>query len=163
VAVKAWVWIVVALVGLAVLAMIALVGAGMYMVASNVDIKPATRESAEREFEAARAKFAGQQPLLEIDPSGRAVERSTERTAGPPAQLSSMQVLAFDPDEDRLVRVTIPFWLLRLGSRGRIDLGSDELDLERMSITAGDLERYGPGLLVDHRDRRGVRVLVWVQ
>ena len=72
--------------------------------------------------------------------------------------------MAFDPDEGHIVRVTIPFWLLRMKMRGAaIDLNGNRFDLEDMKLTVEDLERFGPTLIVDHRSTSGERVLVWSQ
>jgi hypothetical protein len=76
-------------------------------------------------------------------------------------------VLAYDPDDERLVRISIPFWLLRLApSTKRMSFLSDngiDFDSERVRLTLEDLERRGPGLILDHKDRHGSLVLVWTE
>ena len=64
-----------------------------------------------------------------------------------------------------MVRVTIPFWLLRLKVGGTtIDLNrGGKMDLEDLKLSVEDLERFGPTLIVDHSSRDGERVLVWSQ
>jgi hypothetical protein len=42
-------------------------------------------------------------------------------------------------------------------------VGRGDLDLEDMKLTVEDLERYGPTLILDHKERGGDRVLVWSQ
>jgi hypothetical protein len=74
-----------------------------------------------------------------------------------------LYVLAFDPDDERIVKVTIPFWLLRLKPRGTIDFNGGRLELEDLKLTVEDLERFGPTLIVDHKSMGGERVLVWSQ
>jgi hypothetical protein len=72
--------------------------------------------------------------------------------------------MAFDAGDERIVRLSIPFWLLRLQKgHATIDLGGNKMDLEDLKLTVEDLERFGPTLIVDHRDTRGTRVLVWSQ
>jgi hypothetical protein len=72
--------------------------------------------------------------------------------------------MAFDPDEGKVVRMEIPFWLLRLKMRGtRFSIGGDSIDLKDLRLTVEDLERFGPTLIVDHKARSGERVLVWSQ
>jgi hypothetical protein len=160
---RTWVWIVVVGVVVAILGFFALIGAGIFLVVRNVEVEPATSATAEREFEQTAARFAGQSPLIEIGEHGRVRRREVpERPAGPRPQ--TLKVLAWSADEDRLVRVNIPFWLLRLsGRRGRFNLGSDDLDLDRLRITADDLERHGRGLVLDFQDSRGTRVLIWAE
>jgi hypothetical protein len=73
-------------------------------------------------------------------------------------------VLAFDPDDEGLVKVTIPFWLLRMKTgNARVDFGSGDVDLEDLKLSVADLERYGPTLILDQTNRGGDRVLVWSQ
>jgi hypothetical protein len=58
----------------------------------------------------------------------------------------------------------IPFWLLRLKMRGtRFDFGGNNVDLAKLRITVEDLERYGPTLILDHKEPDGSRVLIWSQ
>ena len=73
-------------------------------------------------------------------------------------------MIAFDPDDGRIVRVSIPFWLVRMKMRGAtIDLNGNHMNLEDLRLTAEDLERFGPTLIVDHKNTTGERVLVWSQ
>ena len=73
-------------------------------------------------------------------------------------------MLAFDPDDNRIVKVTIPFWLLRLKTRGTmIDFNGSKMDLDDLKLTVEELERFGPTLIVDHKTSSGERVLVWSQ
>jgi hypothetical protein len=76
----------------------------------------------------------------------------------------ALNVLAFDPDDGRIVRISIPFWLLRMKMRGAtVDFNGNKMDLEDLKLTVEDLERFGPTLIVDHRNVHGERVLVWSQ
>ena len=73
-------------------------------------------------------------------------------------------ILAYDPDNDgRIVKVNLPFWLLRFGKRSiKLDHGQG-FDLDRLDIDVHQLERVGPILLVDYRSTSGERVLVWTK
>jgi hypothetical protein len=72
--------------------------------------------------------------------------------------------MAFDPDDGRIIRVTLPFWLLRLKSRhASIDFNGKRMDLEDLKLSVADLERYGPTLIIDQSSADGNRVLVWSQ
>ena len=168
-AVKTWVWVVVALVGVAVLGLIALVGAGAYFVAREIDTKPASRLSAEQEFEKERTRFGDQKPLIEIDETGHDIKSNFDPShPAAPTRPDVMVVMIWDPQDERIVRVRLPFWLLRLGSRGErgsIQLGSRDsrLTFEHLKISVQDLERLGPALIVDHKSLQGERVLIWTQ
>jgi hypothetical protein len=72
--------------------------------------------------------------------------------------------MAFDPDDGRIVRVNVPFWLVRMKMSGAtIDLNGKHMNLEDLRLSVEDLERFGPTLIVDHRNTTGERVLVWSQ
>jgi hypothetical protein len=73
-----------------------------------------------------------------------------------------MHILAWDPDKARLARVSLPFWMLKLG-RKKIDLTSGDFDFQRLPLDIEQLQRVGPVLLFDYRPAGGQRVLVWTQ
>ena len=81
-------------------------------------------------------------------------------------KLESLRVLAYDRRAGKLVNVSIPFWLLRLAPSNKFSFLSDngiDFDTERVHLTLEDLERRGPGLILDQADRRGSQVLVWTE
>jgi len=155
-----WVWIVVSIGVVLVLGFIGLVGAGVYIVAKQVDVETASPASAEREFDEARARFAGQSPLISLDDRGRPnVIEAEPEVEGTNERINSLHVLAWDPEEDKIARVRIPFWLIRM--KGTVSFG--EFSWDRESLSVDDIERHGPGLIIDHTDRDGTRVLVWAE
>ncbi len=163
--VKTWVWVVVAIVIIGVLGIVAMAGLGFYFFSQHFDTKVATKESAGVEFEQVKARFTGQKPLIELDQRGQFLRSNPDRPARANARNPDhLYVLAFDPDDERIVRVTIPFWLLRFKSHGStIDFNGGRLDLEDLKLSVEDLERLGPTLIVDHTTSDGERVLVWSQ
>jgi hypothetical protein len=162
--VKTWVWIVVGVFALGILCVIAVAAAGLWLVRSHVNVQPTTVAAATTDFQSIRDRFANQKPLIELDDHGNFIHANTDRPNGT-QRPESLNVMAFDPHDERVVRVDIPFWLLRLKMRGtRIDVGGNRnLELEKLRLTVEDLERFGPTLIVDHRDADGARVLVWSQ
>jgi hypothetical protein len=163
--VKGWVWVVLAIVVLGVLGVVALAGAGFYFFTKHVDTKVVSRADAGLEFERIRTHFTGQRALIELDERGRFLRSNPDRDPKPGVKVPDhLYVLAFDPDDERIVKVTIPFWLLRLKAHGTtVDFNGGRLDLEDLKLTVEDLERFGPTLIVDHQGRSGERVLVWSQ
>jgi hypothetical protein len=163
--IKTWVWIVVAIFGLGVLCVIGMAGVGFYFFSQHFDTKVVSRESAGAEFERVKVQFTGQKPLIEIDERGRFLRANADRAAKPTAKRpDQLYVLAFDPDDERIVKITIPFWLLRFKARGAtVDFNGGRFDLEDLKLTVEDLERFGPTLIFDHKNTRGERVLVWSQ
>lgn len=163
--VKTWVWIVVAIVVIGILGVIAMAGVGLYFFSQHVQTQAASPSNAAREFEQVTTRFTGQKPLIELDNRGHYLRANTDRTPPPNAKVpDSLNVMAFDPDDGRIVRIAIPFWLLRLKMHGAtIDFNGNKMDLEDLKLTVEDLERFGPTLIVDHKNRGGERVLVWSQ
>ena len=124
-----------------------------------------TSANALRSFDTARATFKTAEPIIEID----ALERPHQHrplTEMPTASVkpTNLYVLAWDPDDGRLARIALPFWVLRLG-RQKIDLLNDaeDFNFERLNVDVAELERIGPALLVDYRTPSGKRVLIWTQ
>jgi hypothetical protein len=130
----------------------------------DIQTQPANAEDAEAEFTRARARFAGQAPLIAgIDDDGQV--RLNKRTSGQAQPIEALQVLAYEPDERHLLRFRVPFWLLRLAPEsGRISLGDDApRELRDLKITVKDFEDFGHGLILDHSAPNGDRVLVWAE
>ena len=143
------------------------VGAVIFSVAwfrQQVQITETSAANASQEFDAIRAKFSGQRPLLEMrdgEPA-LAAERKDEPRSN--AQLTTLHLMAWDEDEEKLVRFSLPFWLLRMKS-GPIGFSSYASGVDRVSLRPEDIERHGPGLILDvSEDRRGRgRVLIWAE
>lgn len=161
--VKTWVWIVGGIVAFGILCVIAMAAAGLWFVRSHVDIHPASTASVTDEFQAIRARFADQKPLIELDERGNVFHANTDRPAST-QHVQTLNIMAFDPDDEKVVKMDLPFWLLRLKMRGtRFDVGGNNIDLAKLRLTVEDLERYGPTLILDHKDSGGSRVLIWSQ
>jgi hypothetical protein len=163
--VKTWVWVVVAVVVIGILGVVAMAGLGLYFFSQHIDTKTASPAAAARDFEQVKRQFSGQKPLIELDEHGRYLRSNSDRqppqNARPP---DALNIMAFDPDDGRIVRVSIPFWLLRMKMKGTtIDFNGNRMELEDLKLTVEDLERFGTSLIVDHRATSGERVLVWSQ
>jgi len=161
--VKTWVWIVVGIGVLCILALVAAVGGAFFYMSRHIQTSAATPTSAAKEFDAVRSGFAGQRPLIELDRHGKFLRANTDRPAPARAPVpDQLHVLAFDPSDGRIVRFSIPFWLLRMkAGNATIDLNGNRMDLEDLRLSVHDLERQGPALIVDHQAPGGDRVLVW--
>jgi len=161
---KTWIWIIVGVFGTCVLMLIAVAGAGIYFVSSHVSSKQTTSHDALQTFDSARAKFKDQRPLLEVDSGDR--PRVTRPLANFPTSTTRPEqlcVLAWDPDDERVVQVNLPFWLLKLGKR-KVDVaGHRGFSLDNLDLDVHELERIGPVLVLDLRGSSGERVLVWTK
>jgi hypothetical protein len=162
--VPTWVWVVIAIVVVCALALVAVAGMGLYYVAKQVDTVEASPATADQTFEQERARFKDQKPLIELDSDDNVT--ATHFDERPPAgarKLETLRVMAWDAGDERLVRIDIPFWLLRFKEDPLDILADSGIHGQRVRITVADIERMGPRLLIDHRGRRGDRVLVWTQ
>jgi hypothetical protein len=163
--VKAWVWVVLGIVVVGILCIITVAGVGLYFFSQHVQTRAASPTNAAQEFDQIEARFSGQKPLIELDDRGHYLRANTDRTPPPNARVpEALNVLAFDPGDGRIVKISIPFWLLRMKMRGTtIDFNGRKMDLEDLKLSVEDLERFGPTLIVDHKQVTGERVLVWSQ
>jgi hypothetical protein len=160
---KTWLWIVLALLGLCVIFVIAIAGAGLYFVSHHVSTRTSTTAEALSAFDAARAPFKDLPPVYEVDERERV--KQVRRIADLPdgkTRAQHMQVLVWDSEREKLVKVSVPFWVLRMGHQ-KIDIANSPFELERMQLDVKELERVGPLLLLDLRSRGGQRVLIWTQ
>jgi hypothetical protein len=162
---KTWLWIVFGVVASFVLGLCAMAGAGVYFVAQHIDTHHASTTDALHQFEVAREAQKDQRPLFELDELGRPRLRvPIQSLPTSSVRPTDMVVLAWNPTEERTVRVRLPFWLLRLGHH-RVDvLNADPaFDMQRLNLDVNELERIGPAFLLDFRAPTGERVLIWTQ
>jgi hypothetical protein len=161
-----WVSILIAGVIIVGILAVAAVGGAAYFISRHVSTSFTPTESAENEFVQTRTRFAGQEPLIQVRHDDEpVVNRDLLKDANASQHLESLRVLAYDRRARKLVRVSIPFWLIRMAPSGRFRLNDNgfDFDADRVHITVDDLERRGPGLILDQKDRRGSHVLVWTE
>jgi hypothetical protein len=158
-------WIPIAI-GIVILLFFIAAGAVIFTVSyarDHLQIASSSESDAMRAFDEVHAKFPGR-PLIEIKDGEPAPAGDRGSEPASKVELTTLHVLAWDPDEDHLVRVEIPFWLLRLKS-GPISFSSYAAGLrsDRVRLTVEDVERHGPGIVVDVTDtrRNHGRALVW--
>ena len=163
--IKTWVWVVIGVVAVGFIGVVAMAGAGFYFFSQHFHTRVVSQTTAGQEFDGIRQQFIGQKALIELDERGQFLRANTDRAARPGAKTpDQLYVLAYDPDDQRVVKVAIPFWLLRFKKHGAtVDFNGGRLDLEDLKLTVEDLERFGPTLIVDHQEPSGERVLVWSQ
>ena len=162
---KTWISVVIAIVIIIAVAGLTLAGGAAFWIRRHVVTQFTSAEVAGDQFSRERARFTGQQPLIELQAGDEPVIH--RRSAAGRPELHAIRVLAFDPRAGKLVSVSIPFWILRLAPNHELNLHGDQgidFDRERIHLTVDDVERAGPGLILDTRDRRnGAQVLVWAE
>jgi hypothetical protein len=162
-------WISVLIAAVIVMGIIAVsaVGGTAYFIYRHVHTQFVRTDTADQQFAEARSRFAGQQPLIEMRKGDEPLlHREIIPKEMPATKLDTLRVLAYDTRANKLVNVSIPMWLLRLAPTNHFSFMKDngiDFDSDRVHITLDDLERRGPGLLLDQADRRGSQVLVWTE
>ena len=164
---KTWISVLIASVIIVGILAAAAIGGTAFFIYRHVNTEFTKTENADQQFKEARARFAGQQPLIEFD---RGDEPRLHREVIPASpstvRLDTLRVLVYDTRARKLVNVSIPFWLLRLAPSNHFSFLNDngvDFDSDRMHVTLEDIERRGPGLILDQTDRRGSLVLVWTE
>ncbi len=130
----------------------------------NMEVTETSEEAAMRQFDEVRARFPGQQPLIQmVDGQPQLV---AERASQSPTQtkLTTVHVIAFDRDEGNLVNVSLPFWLLRMKSGPiRVSAYQQGWDDRGVSFRVEDIEKHGPGIIVDVTRAGEGRVIIWAE
>jgi len=161
---KARTWIIVslAIVGFIVVCLMVMAGVGTMWMMRHVNTAPATATQAVKSFEQERARFGTEKALIGLEDidNGPAVQKRIDAMPTSAVKPTEMAILVWDPDNERTVRIALPFWLLKLGKK-KIDIGSSAFDFDRFRIDVRDLERIGPKLIADIQKPGGERVLVW--
>ena len=164
---RTWITIVVASVATVCFLALAVVGGTAFFIYRHVHAEFTSETTAAETFASTRARFNGQAPLIEMNHNEPVVNsEGLKRGPMPERPLESLRVLAYDDHSGKLVNVTIPFWLLRLFPSRNLSFLNDEgidIDTHRIRLTLDDLERRGPGLVLDQKDRRGSQVIVWTE
>lgn len=162
---KTWLKVILVIVALGMLGMCAIAGAGVYFVSKHVNTERVSSSAAIKQFEDAMGRFNEKQPLIEIDANER-VRRLRDLSAMPTAQVKAKNliVMAWDPDEGRIVNFKMPLWVLSMG-QNKVDLGvgNESFDLRRLELDLDEITRVGSLLILDVRARAGERVLVWTE
>lgn len=162
---RTWLWILIAFFGVCVISLVLVAGAGLYFVSNHIAIRKTSSTEALRRFDSERARFKADRPIIEIDAWDRPHEpRAVAQMPTSKMKPGNLYVLAWDPDEGRLARIALPFWMLRLG-RQKMDFLKDahDFNFDRLNLDVRELERIGPALLLDYRRPSGERVLIWTQ
>ena len=163
---RTWIWIVV---GVFAFLFVAAIGSSVfvaYWLGNHMEIVETPVSDATSRFDAVRAKFPGQQPLLECR-DGETLKNVSGSNPASTVKLTTLHILAFDESEGsegRMVSVAVPFWLLRLKS-GPIAFSSyaSGFDDRGVNLSVEDIERRGPGIVLDITELNEGRVLIWAE
>lgn len=162
---RTWLWIIGGVAATGLLVLVAVAGAGVYFVSRHVQSEPSTGADAVREFDRVTTDFANRRALYELD-TNEHPQLTTPLSSLPtsPSKPSSLMVQAWDPEKERLFRLSLPFWLLRLGpDHVRASRTERGFDVHALELDVNELERIGPALVLDYRNQDGARVLLWTK
>jgi hypothetical protein len=115
---RTWVSILIAGVVIVVMLGIAVVGGSAYWFYQHVNTRLTSKDTAVAEFDGERARFEGQQPLVEMRPGEDPVVHRSASTAH--TELKAIHALFYDPRARKLVRANFPFWVLRVAPRSQL-------------------------------------------
>jgi hypothetical protein len=112
------------------------------------------------EFDAIRSRFGTRPPLIEVV-NLSAGDFRINRPAQPDGRpVSTFHILTWNADDSELFRTEAPIWLMRFSTINVLShLG---IAPERFRLTVQDIERYGPGVVLDHSRPGRSRALLWV-
>jgi hypothetical protein len=161
---RTWRQVAVAAIAIVAVAAMAIVGGTTVFVYSHIRTESVAADTAEERIAAARARFGTSQAFLRVDGAGGPVVSG--RAGDSRAALATLRAIAYDPTARRLVDISIPFWLLRLVPNGRISLDAStgiDFSAERVNVNLEALEGIGPGLVLDHSEPGGTKLLVWTE
>ena len=160
---RTWLWVILGVFGTLFLIAVLVVGSAVYMFRTHVHNERVETASAERQFEEQRARFKGQQPLVEFVGNETGDDDATVHRApagAPRAKINTMKVLIFARRDSRLIHVDIPGWVLRMMPEGRFGGFEGDEQFARHRITMEDIERHGLGLIVDGHNPN-TNILIW--
>ena len=161
---RTWIIAILAIIGFFVVCLVVLAGAGTMWMMRHINKTPSTATQAVRTFYQERSRFGDEKPLIGIDDVDNAagVQKRIDAMPTSAVKPTEMAILVWDPDQERTVRIALPFWMLKLGKR-KIDIGRNAFDFDRLRIDPNELERIGPKLIADIQRPGGERVLVWTR
>jgi hypothetical protein len=158
--VRTWVKLTLGGVALIVLIWVVIAGTSAYFVFRHFDRRTAAESETLPEFDKIRARFPNRPPLIEIV-DARAGDIRINRLDSPDGRsVETFHVLAWKVVDRELIRTDVPVWLLRFNTvniLSRLGIGP-----ARLRLTVQDVERYGPGIVVDYAPPGSDRVLLWV-
>jgi hypothetical protein len=146
-----------------VLLVIVFVGGAIFEFRWHVKNEFVESTVAEREFAQTRARFAGQQPLIEFVGHDHDDEPTIHRPPmdAPRAKINNVRVLIYDLQQGHLIHAEVPGWLVRAMPNGNFSSGYGD-QFERHHLTIDDIERHGLGLVLEgHNDH--TRIMIWTE
>jgi hypothetical protein len=157
---RTWVKATLGGVALIVVALVALAATGAYFVLRHMEKRAGSEADAVRAIDTVKARFGSRPPLVEIIDPQRADLRINRPVEASAPRVDTIHVINWKSDTGELIRTDVPLWLMRFST---LNIASQlGIAPEKFRLTVGDVERYGPGIVVDYSSQGAFRMLVWV-
>jgi len=158
---RTWVKVTLGGVALIAVALVALAGTGAYFVLRHMEKRAGSEAEAVKAIDAVKARFPPRPPLVELADPRRADIRINRPADASAVSVDTIHVINWQKDTGELSRTEVPLWLMRFSSVNILSqLG---IAPQKFRLTVRDVERYGPGVVVDYGSPGAHRVLVWVE
>jgi hypothetical protein len=157
---RTWVKATLGGVALIAVALVALAATGAYFVLRHMEKRAGSEADAVRAIDTVKARFGSRPPLVEIIDPQRADLRINRPVEASAPRVDTIHVINWKSDTGELIRTDVPLWLMRFST---LNIASQlGIAPEKFRLTVGDVERYGPGIVVDYGSQGAFRILVWV-
>ena len=158
---RTWVKATIGVVVVIAIALAILAATGAYFVFCNMEQRTSAEAEADKEIEAIKVRFGTRPPLIEIANPVTADIRINRPTEASSIPVDTLHILNWKAENRELMRTAAPVWLLRFSS---VNIASRlGLAPEKFRLTVADIQRYGPGIIVDYGKPGEFRVLIWVE
>lgn len=155
-------WLKVVLGGLAVITVcvLAIGGTGAYFVFRNLEQRQVPEADSTKAMEAVKLRFGQRPPLVEISDPRKMDVRINRPDQPSDSRVDTIHILNWKSETGELMTTDLPLWLMRFSSINILSqLG---IAPDRFRLTVEDIERYGPGIIVDYSVPEEFRLLLWV-
>jgi hypothetical protein len=157
---RTWVKATLGGIALAAVAFAALAGTGAYFVLRSIDKKTGSEPEAVQAIDAVKARFGPRPPLVEIADPRTADIRINRPGEASPVRVDTIHIINWKRDTGELTRFEVPLWLMRFSSVNV--LSQMGIAPAKFRLTVNDIERYGPGIVVDYGSPGASRLVMWV-
>ena len=141
-------------------ALVALGATGAYFVWRHMEKRAGSEAEAVQMIDSVKTRFGSRAPLIEIIDPQRADIRINRPVEASATRVDTIHIINWKTDTGELIRTDFPLWLMRFST---LNIASQlGIAPAKFRLTVSDVERYGPGVIVDYGSRGASRVLVWV-
>lgn len=161
---RRWIWIVLGLLLVGMVSCAGLVGGGIWYASKQFKVREVAQADVKTEFARLRTRFKDEKPILDsrhgIAIASSRLEARAQAYSGPPPQ--NLCLLVWTEEQPKAVQLCLPFWLLKMKTGNGLKFDVPNGESRRLELSARDLERAGPALLLDEDNDR-TRLLVWTE